>query len=197
MESDYFVHDTAIIEEGVHVGSDSKIWHHCHVRSGARIGARCVLGKNVFVDGAVVVGNGVKIQNNVSVYNGVEISDDVFIGPSAVLTNDRVPRSFAESWDIVPTFLGKGASVGANATIVCGNIVGAYAMIAAGSVVTMSVEDHQLVAGNPARPIGWICWCGAVVSREENRPSDLWCSRHPGSIERTIAAVEFLDGSDS
>lgn len=197
MASEYFAHDTAIVEEGVLIGSDTKLWHHCHVRSGARIGALCVLGKNVFVDSAAVVGNGVKIQNNVSVYNGVEIADDVFIGPSAVLTNDRVPRAFAESWELVQTYIGKGASIGANATIVCGNTVGEYGMVAAGSVVTRSVEDHQLVAGNPARPIGWICWCGVVVSREEIRPGELWCSRHLGTLERPMAAVKFSGSLDA
>lgn len=177
MSAGYFAHETAIVERGAAIGSGTRVWHHAHVREGARIGEECVLGKNVFVDTGATVGNRVKIQNNVSVYNGVTIEDGVFVGPSAVFTNDRFPRATATEWEIVPTLVRQGASVGANATIVCGVEIGEWATIAAGAVVTRSVEDHELVAGNPARRIGWVCDCGQVVTRDADRPADLRCAR--------------------
>lgn len=174
----YFAHPTAVVEDGAVVGEGTKIWHHAHIRSGGRVGERCVLGKNVFVDDGAIVGSGVKIQNNVSVYRGVTIHDDVFIGPSVVFTNDREPRAFNDDWAITPTEVCRGASVGANATVVCGVRVGAYAMVGAGSVVTRSVDEHQLVVGNPARPNGWVCKCGRVVSRLTERPDSVACGTH-------------------
>lgn len=150
------------------------------MRSGAAIGAGCVIGKNVYVDAGAVVGDRVKIQNNVSVYVGVTIGDDVFVGPSAVFTNDRVPRAFNTEWQVVPTVVERGASIGANATIVCGTTLGEYSMVAAGSVVTRDVEAHRLVMGNPARPVGWLCRCGEVVSRDDERPTELSCARCVG-----------------
>jgi acetyltransferase-like isoleucine patch superfamily enzyme len=170
-----FIHPSAFVEEGSDLGSDTKVWHHTHVRSGARIGRGCVLGKNVFVDAAAVLGDRVKIQNNVSVYSGVTIEDGVFVGPSAVFTNDMFPRAESTAWQIVPTLVRRGASIGANATIVCGVTIGPFATVGAGSVVTRDVEAHRLVVGNPARPIGWMCECGKVVSRAEGRPADLRC----------------------
>ena len=167
-----------MVEDGASIGSGSRIWHHGHVRAGARIGAGCNLGKNVFVDSEAVVGDGVKIQNNVSVYSGVTIEDEVFVGPSAVFTNDRFPRANNPDWEIVPTRIRRGASIGANATIVCGITVGSYGTVAAGSVATRDVEDHQLVMGNPARPAGWVCACGRVVTRQVSpKPDDLRCER--------------------
>lgn len=168
------IHETATIEPGAVVGEGTMIWHHAHLRS-CTVGARCVIGKNVFVDVGVVVGDGVKIQNNVSVYQGVVLRDDVFVGPSAVFTNDRVPRAASTTWSIVSTLVGKGASIGANATIVCGTKIGEYAFVAAGSVVTKDVVDHEVVAGNPARHFGWVCRCGAVVSREVQGPAEIDC----------------------
>jgi acetyltransferase-like isoleucine patch superfamily enzyme len=165
-----FVHETALVERGASIGFGTSVWHHAHVRSGARVGTGCTLGKNVFVDAEAVVGDRVKVQNNVSIYRGVCLDDEVFVGPSAVFTNDRTPRATNPHWELVPTRVRHGASIGANATIVCGVEIGAFAMVAAGSVVTRSVEDHRLVAGNPARPIGWVCRCGTVVARGDDSP---------------------------
>lgn len=172
-----FVHPTAIVEDGAEIGADTRIWHHSHVRSGSRIGAACVLGKNVFVDSGAIVGDRVKLQNNVSVYVGVTIGDDVFVGPAAVFTNDRVPRAFNTEWTVTETHVEDGASIGANATIVCGTRLGALSMVAAGATVTRDVEPNQLVAGTPARPLGWVCRCGEVVSRDAARPSRLECAK--------------------
>ena len=174
-DSTTFVHPTAILEDGASVGAGTKIWHHAHVRNGASIGDGCVLGKNVFVDGEARIGHRCKIQNNVSVYSGVTIGDDVFVGPAATFTNDLVPRAFNTEWVITETRVADGASIGANSTIVCGNELGEYSMVAAGATVTKSVEAHQLVAGTPARHLGWVCRCGVVVSRESERPADVCC----------------------
>jgi UDP-3-O-[3-hydroxymyristoyl] glucosamine N-acyltransferase len=175
-EHDYFVHPTAIVEEGASIGSGTRVWHHGHVRSGSTVGADCVLGKNVFIDSEAVVGDRCKIQNNVSVYHGVVIGDDVFVGPAATFTNDLVPRAFNANWTVSTTMVGDGASVGANATIVCGNSLGRFSMVAAGATVTHDVADHQLVAGTPARHRGWVCRCGQVVSRELQAPAELRCA---------------------
>jgi acetyltransferase-like isoleucine patch superfamily enzyme len=166
-----FIHATAEVEAGAQVGDGTKIWHIAHIRSSAKIGTNCVLGRNVFVDVHVEIGDRVKIQNNVSVYHGVTIEDEVFVGPCAVFTNDLRPRAQSTDWQIVPTVVRRGASIGANATIICGVEVGAYAMVAAGAVVTRDVAPYQLVAGNPARPMGWVDEAGAVVSRDPARPS--------------------------
>jgi acetyltransferase-like isoleucine patch superfamily enzyme len=170
--SEVFVHPSADVEDGAKVGEGSKIWHIAHVRSSARIGAGCVIGRNVYVDANVIVGDLVKIQNNVSVFQGVTIEDEVFVGPCAVFTNDLRPRAQNPDWKITPTLVRRGASIGANATIVCGVEIGPYAMVAAGSVVTRDVLPYQLVVGNPARPRGWVDERGEVVSRDpENPPS--------------------------
>jgi UDP-2-acetamido-3-amino-2,3-dideoxy-glucuronate N-acetyltransferase len=173
-----FVHPTAEIEPGVVLGDGARIWRHAHVRAGARIGADCNIGANVFVDADVRIGDRVKIQNNVSVYEGVEVEDDAFIGPAAVFTNDFTPRSTG-SWQVMTTKVGNGASVGANATVVCGNDLGEHCLVAAGAVVTKPVLPHQLVMGNPARPAGWVCRCGVTVSRQPLRPADLVCGICP------------------
>lgn len=165
-----FVHPSAEVEDGARVGEGTKIWHVAHIRSSARIGSGCVIGRNVYVDANVVIGDLVKIQNNVSVYQGVTIEDEVFVGPSAVFTNDLRPRAQNPDWEITPTLVRKGASIGANATIVCGVEIGSYAMVAAGAVVTKSVLPYQLVAGNPARPLGWVNERGEVVSRDITNP---------------------------
>jgi nucleotide sugar dehydrogenase len=171
------IHPTAFVEAGAVVGHNTFVWHHSQVRDGAIVGDRCVLGKNVFVDTRAVVGNDVKIQNNVSVYQGVVLEDAVFVGPSAVFTNDLYPRAASTSWDVVATVVRRGASIGANATIICGNEVGAHATVAAGSVVTRPVPDHALVVGNPARVVGWMCVCGAVASRAAECPKDTRCTK--------------------
>lgn len=177
-EQTYFCHPTASVEDGAVVGPGTKVWHQAQVRSGARVGRDCVLGKNVFVDAEAVVGDGCKIQNNVSVYSGVTLGDEVFVGPSAVFTNDLRPRANSATWAVVATTVRRGASIGANATIVCGNTIGEFAMVAAGSVVTRDVAPHQLVAGNPARHLGWVCACGEIVSRDAEPPADLRCGQH-------------------
>lgn len=170
-----FVHETAVVEPGAALGPGTRVWHHAHVRAGATIGSGCNLGKNVYVDDGAVIGDRVKVQNNVSVYQGVTLGDDVFVGPSAVFTNDLLPRAGNEAWEAVPTVVQRGASIGANATIVCGTTIGEYAMVGAGAVVVRSVEAHELVVGNPAKRIGWVCRCGRVLTRSHKRPDDLRC----------------------
>lgn len=162
--TDSFIHPTAMIDEGASIGSHTQVWHFCHVMPGAQIGEGCKLGQNVYVDKNVFIGNGVKIQNNVSVYNGVRLEDDVFIGPSVVFTNVINPRSFIErKQEFKPTLVHKGASIGANATIICGITIGRYAMIGAGAVVTRDVPDFALMVGNPARQAGLVDEAGNVV----------------------------------
>ena len=152
-----FIHPTSVIDEGANVGEDTHIWHFCHLMPKAVVGKACNIGQNVFLDNNVQVGNGVKIQNNVSVYNGVTLEDDVFIGPSVVFTNVINPRSFIDRKnEFRSTLVKKGATIGANATIVCGITIGAYAMIGAGAVVTKNVADFALVVGNPGRQVGWV-----------------------------------------
>ncbi|MCL5742889.1 MAG: N-acetyltransferase [Acidobacteria bacterium] len=161
---DYFVHPTAVVDDGAIIGKGTKIWHFSHVLKGAQIGERCVLGQNVNVDGGAKLGNNVKIQNNVSVYTGVEIEDDVFLGPSCVLTNVTNPRSQVNRHSLYErTVLKRGATVGANATIVCGSTIGRYAFIAAGAVVTKDVPDYALMVGNPARQKGWMSRHGHLL----------------------------------
>lgn len=171
------IHPTAVIESDVVVGESTAIWHHAQVRKNAILGEACTLGKNVFVDEGVWIGDRVKIQNNVSVYRGVELANDVFVGPSAVFTNDFRPRAANADWELRTTVVRQGASIGANATILCGIEIGEHAMVGAGSVVTRSVLPYQLVAGNPACHHGWVCACGEVVSRAEQPPTERWCRR--------------------
>ncbi len=153
----YTAHPSAIIDDGAIIGSGTRIWHFCHVMPNARIGSNCVLGQNVMVAGGALIGNGVKIQNNVSVYEGVVLQDDVFVGPSAVFTNVINPRSFIErKTEYKKTIVKKGATIGANATILCGVTIGEYAFIGAGAVVTKDVADYALVTGNPAKQVGTV-----------------------------------------
>jgi len=161
MKQEYFAHETSCIDEGCIIGKGTKIWHFSHIMSGSRIGESCNIGQNVFISSGVTVGNGVKIQNNVSIYTGAVIEDDVFLGPSCVFTNVINPRAFIERKDeFRPTIVKKGASIGANATIVCGNNIGRYSLIGAGAVVTKPIPDHALAVGSPARIIGYLCKCG-------------------------------------
>jgi UDP-2-acetamido-3-amino-2,3-dideoxy-glucuronate N-acetyltransferase len=156
-----FIHPTAVVDDDVEIGDGSKVWHFVHVSRGARLGARCVLGQNVYVGDGVRIGDGVRVQNNVSIYKGVEVEDEAFLGPSCVFTNVLNPRSFVERKDeFATTRVGRGASIGANATIVCGHDIGAYAFVGAGAVVTKDVPPYALVVGNPARRLGWVCACG-------------------------------------
>lgn len=171
-----FFHDTAVVEDGVSCGPGTKVWHHCHLRSGAVIGAACTLGKNVFVDSGVTIGDRVKVQNNVSVYRGVHLEDDVFVGPSAVFTNDRFPRAPGGDWEVVDTLVSQGASIGANATIVCGVVLGRWSAVGAGAVVTRDVAPHELVVGNPARRLGWVCRCGRVLAKSTAAIPPMTCA---------------------
>ncbi|MDQ3551553.1 MAG: N-acetyltransferase [Bacteroidota bacterium] len=152
-----FIHPTAVIDEGARIGAGTKIWHFCHLMPTAVVGEKCIIGQNVYIDNNVIIGNGVKIQNNVSLYNGVEIEDDVFIGPSVVFTNVINPRSFIERKnEFKKTLIKKGATIGANATIICGISIGEYAMIGAGSTVTKEVKPFALVYGTPSKQNGWV-----------------------------------------
>lgn len=155
------IHPTAIVDEGAQIGEGTRIWHWVHVCGGARIGARCSFGQNVFVGNDVVIGNNVRVQNNVSIYDSVKLEDDVFCGPSMVFTNVFNPRSHvSRKHDYRQTLVKRGASIGANATIVCGHTIGEYAFIGAGAVVTRDVPPYALMVGTPARRIGWMCQCG-------------------------------------
>ena len=164
----YFVHPSAFVDDGAKIGDDTKIWHFVHVRSGATIGKNCIIGKSCYIDQGALIGNNVKIQNFVSVYRGVEIADDVFIGPSTTFTNDLYPRAFI--WNearVGKTLVGKGASIGANSTIICGVKIGEYAMVGAGSVVTKDVPPYTLVYGNPAEAKCFVCKCGKKLGKEK------------------------------
>lgn len=164
-----FIHPSAIVENPENVGEGTKIWHWVHVMPKAQIGRDCILGQNVFVGNDVILGNNVRVQNNVSIYDAVRLEDDVFCGPSMVFTNVINPRSAIErKEEYLPTIVKKGASIGANATVVCGNEIGKYAFIGAGSVVTKPVKDYALVVGNPARQIGWVSKAGHRLDFNES-----------------------------
>jgi UDP-2-acetamido-3-amino-2,3-dideoxy-glucuronate N-acetyltransferase len=164
----YFVHETAVIDEGCSIGADTKIWHFSHIMPDCTIGNNCNIGQNVVVMPGVVLGNNIKVQNNVSIYTGVICEDDVFLGPSMVFTNVINPRSaIVRKDEYKKTIVRKGASIGANATIVCGNEIGQYAMIGAGSVITKPVKPYALLVGNPAKQIGWVSEYGHRLVFEE------------------------------
>lgn len=186
----YFVHPTALIDEEVEIGEGTKIWHFSHILRGSRIGKNCVLGQNVVVGPFVRVGNNCKIQNNVSLYYGVELEDGVLCGPSCVFTNDKYPRAFIERRnEFLQTRVKQGATLGANATIMCGTTIGRFAMVGAGAVVTQDVPDHALVLGNPARQVGWVCECGETL--EEIQPESLYhCARCDLMYQRTLKGLE-------
>ena len=167
--NDFFKHESSYVDEGCQIGAGTKIWHFSHIMSGCRIGCDCNIGQNVVVSPNVILGNNVKIQNNVSVYTGVICEDDVFLGPSMVFTNVLNPRSHvSRKHEYKTTYLRRGATVGANATIVCGNEIGAYALIGAGSVITKSVKPYALMVGNPARQIGWVSEYGEKLSFDKS-----------------------------
>ena len=163
--ADFFVHESSYIDNSVEIGENTKIWHFCHIQSGAKIGKNCSLGQNVNISNNVIIGNDVKIQNNVSVYEGVEIEDGVFCGPSCVFTNDLTPRARYPKGheNYKHTLIKEGASIGANATIICGNTVGRYAMIAAGAGVTKDIPDYALAVGVPAQVVGTVDKQGNIV----------------------------------
>lgn len=170
-EKKYFVHESSYVDDDVQIGEGTKIWHFCHIQKGAQIGKNCSLGQNVNIGNNVKVGNGVRIQNNVSLYEGVEVEDNVFCGPSCVFTNVTTPRAhFPVHGIYAKTLIKEGASLGANCTVVCGHTVGKSALIAAGAVVTKNVKDYALMAGVPAKQIGWVCECGKRLN------DNLYCS---------------------
>jgi UDP-2-acetamido-3-amino-2,3-dideoxy-glucuronate N-acetyltransferase len=167
--NDYFAHETAVIDEGCEIGKGTKIWHFTHIMTGCKIGENCNFGQNVVVSPGVLLGNNVKVQNNVSIYTGVICEDDVFLGPSMVFTNVINPRSAVNrKAEYAKTIVGRGASIGANATIVCGNDIGEFAFIGAGAVVTKAVPAYALVVGNPARHVGWMSEYGHRLNFDEN-----------------------------
>lgn len=171
MADEPFIHESAIVEDNVSIGDGTKVWHHCHLRSGAEIGCDVSLGKGVFVDVDVVIGDRVRAQNHVYLPQGLTVGDDAFLGPKATFTNDVYPRA-TDNWQLTLTDIGEGASVGANATVVAGRHLGPYCVVGAGSVVTREVEAFELVAGNPARRLGWVDKAGQVVVRGDvPRPS--------------------------
>jgi UDP-2-acetamido-3-amino-2,3-dideoxy-glucuronate N-acetyltransferase len=161
---DIFIHPTAVVDEGAEIGAGTKVWHFSHISSGAHIGTNVSIGQNVYVAPTAVIGDGVKIQNNVSVYDGVVVEEFAFLGPSCVFTNIRTPRSqFPRKDRYEKTRVRRGATIGANATILCGTTLGSYCLVAAGAVVTKDVADFTVVMGNPARPTGWACMCGVLI----------------------------------
>lgn len=184
-----FVHESAYVDEPTEIGAGTKIWHFVHVLPNCRIGARCILGQNAMVGPDVTLGDGCKVQNNVAIYRGVTLEEDVFCGPSCVFTNVLTPRAHVERKDeFAPTLVRRGATIGANATVVCGNTIGAYAMVAAGAVVTHDVPDYALVAGVPARRIGWVSATG------ERLGPDLTCPRTGQKYEETGGTLRPVEG---
>ncbi|MCK4257772.1 MAG: N-acetyltransferase [Halanaerobiales bacterium] len=187
----YFVHESSYIDEPCEVGTDTKIWHFSHIMENSIIGEKCNIGQNVVISPSVILGNNVKVQNNVSVYTGVICEDDVFLGPSCVFTNVINPRSFIERKnEYRKTVVKKGASIGANVTIVCGNDIGRYAFIGAGTVVTKNVPDYALVIGNPARIIGYVCKCGNRLKNIEDKYICKSCNKEYEMINENLSPKE-------
>ena len=192
---DYFVHESSYVDEGAEIGAGTKIWHFCHIMPRSRIGERCNIGQNALVSPDVTIGNNVKIQNNVSLYTGVIIEDDVFLGPSMVFTNVINPRSHVSRKDQYRTTLvRRGASVGANATIICGVTLGCYCFVGAGSVVTRDVPDYALVYGSPAQVRGWMCQCGEQLSFREQRGVEKAVCPSCGDVYRKRGQVVAPEG---
>lgn len=192
MEKNYFAHETSCVDEGCSIGEGTKIWHFSHIMKNCTIGKNCSIGQNVVISPEVTLGNGVKIQNNVSVYTGVVCEDGVFLGPSCVFTNVINPRAFIErKSEFRNTVLKIGASVGANATIVCGHDIGRYALVGAGSVVTKNVPDYGLVYGNPARLRGWVCQCGEQISFQDGLAVCPACGKQYHKDEKTDMVKEM------
>lgn len=186
----YFLHESSYVDEPCHIGAGTRIWHFSHILAGSTIGERCNIGQNVVIGPNVRIGNNVKIQNNVSVYTGVTLEDDVFCGPSMVFTNVVTPRAHVRrnnsATDFLPTIVKNGATLGANCTIVCGNLIGQYAFVGAGAVVTRDVPPHGIVYGNPARLAGWACACGARLSEALQCPE---CGVTYLRVETGVAAI--------
>jgi UDP-2-acetamido-3-amino-2,3-dideoxy-glucuronate N-acetyltransferase len=191
-----FVHESSYVDDNVQIGDGTYIWHFCHVLSGSRIGERCRIGQNVVIGPRVEIGNNVKIQNNVSVYDGVTLEDDVFCGPSMVFTNIATPRSAFprnRSEDCLPTLVKRGASIGANVTIVCGHTIGECALIGAGAVVTKDVPAYAIVYGNPGRQHGWACACGIPIKFNGDLAECTDCGRRYKRTDQTTIRPEASD----
>ncbi|OGP92958.1 MAG: hexapeptide transferase [Deltaproteobacteria bacterium RBG_16_48_10] len=170
MEKRYFVHPAAVVDEPVEIGSKTQIWHFSHIMSRVKIGENCIIGQNVFIGSGVILGNNIKVQNNVSIYDGVILEDDVFCGPSMVFTNVYNPRSFiSRKKEFRKTLVKRGATIGANATVICGYTIGQYALIGAGTVVTKDVPDYALIYGNPGRVKGWVCQCAVGITFQSGK----------------------------
>jgi len=188
----FFAHETSRIDDGCVIGNGTRIWHFSHIMAGSVIGERCNIGQNVVVSPGVVLGSGVKVQNNVSVYTGVICEDDVFLGPSCVFTNVINPRAFISRKDeFRKTLVKRGASIGANATIVCGHTVGKYAMVGAGSVVTKDAPDYALVYGVPAMCVGYVCRCGERISFEGSQAICKACGKKYAQDRETLTVEEL------
>lgn len=176
--SDYFVHESSYIDDGSSIGEGTKIWHFCHIMKDSKIGKNCNIGQNVVVSPGVVLEDFVKVQNNVSVYTGVYCEEGVFLGPSCVFTNVHKPRSLIEKKDqYLSTRIKKGATIGANATIICGNTIGKYALVGAGTVVTRDIENYEIVVGNPCKHLGYACKCGERLKKKQKFYNCLVCNR--------------------
>ena len=192
---DYFAHQSSCIDAGAEIGEGTKVWHFCHVMSGARIGRGCNIGQNVMIAAGVVIGDNVKIQNNVSIYTGVVLEDDVFCGPSMVFTNVVNPRAHvSRKAEYQQTLVRRGATIGANATVICGHNIGRFAFVAAGAVVTRDVPDHALVVGNPGRITGWMCECGVKLAAGRTPPSGATCAACGTRYRSTNDVLARLEG---
>ena len=192
MSDPLFIHESSIVDPGARIGSGTKVWHWTHICAGATIGENCSFGQNVFVGNDVVIGNNVKVQNNVSIYDSVYIEDDVFCGPSMVFTNVINPRShIIRKHEYKKTLIRKGASIGANATIICGVELGEYCFVGAGAVVTKNVPSHALVVGSPAKQVGWMCQCGTRIDlNDQNYATCTSCGRANPKIDISISPVK-------
>lgn len=191
MERNYYVHPLAIVDEGAEIGEGTRVWAGTHVMSGAKVGRKCNVGENCFIEGGVTVGNGVTVKNNVALYSGAEIGDDVFLGPSCVFTNVINPRSFiSRKNEFKKTVVKRGASVGANATVICGHTVGRYAFIGAGAVVSRDIPDYALAYGCPAEVQGWVCFCGAKLAFQNGEAICPECGEQYRLEEETVRPLE-------
>jgi len=192
MQKDYFVDPTSVVDEAVEIGNGTQIWHFSHIMSGAKIGKNCIIGQNVFVASGAILGNNIKLQNNVSVFKAVTLEDDVFCGPSMVFTNVFNPRSFiSRKKEFRATLVRKGATIGANATVICGNTIGQYAFIGAGSVVTKDIPDYALVYGNPGKVKGWVCQCAEEIIFRSGRAKCQVCGK---KYRKDRTGVKLVEG---
>ena len=195
MKKKYYVHETSLIGDTAIIGKNTRIWQFCNIMNDVVIGDDCKIGQNVFIESGVRIGNHVKVKNNISIYQGVVCEDDVFLGPNCVFTNVINPRSFIEKkTQIQQTHIHRGATIGANATIVCGNSVGEYAMIGAGSVVTKNIGDYELVVGNPAKSIGYVCKCGETLEKDKQEYYCKICGERYHIVNGTMVCKENIHG---